>query len=334
MTMVSIGDLARSMMLQRHTNTAKSDLVRLTHVLATGRHADQAAEVRGDLGPLAAIEGAIARLGVWQQAASTLSGQLGAMQTALGAVNGIGEAQAQNLLRLGSGVRAEQVNLAAADARDHLDAALGVLNSRHAGVSVFAGTRSDGPAVVGAEVLLDALLPQVAGAATAAEARDVVLAWFDDPAGFASQGYLGGPARAAIGIGPNSAAGAGVTGADPAIRDTLAGLAMAALLDRGLFAGQPVARQELAEMGGEVLAGNAEARIHLAAGIGSTEQRLAEMQTRNAAEQSALGIARSGLISADPYATAADLESARVQLETLFAITSRLSGMSLLGYLR
>lgn len=334
MTMISIGDLARNMILQRQTNTAKSDLLRLTQALATGRHGDQAAEVRGDLGPLAAIEGTIARLGVWQQAATTLSGQLGAMQSALGAINGIGEAQAQNLLRLGSGVRDDQVNLAAADAREHLDAVVGVLNARHAGVAVFAGTRSDGPTVAGAEVLLDALMPQVAGAATAVEARDAVRAWFDDPAGFAASGYLGGPARAPIAVGPNSVAGTSVTGADPALRDTLAGLAMAALLDRGLFAGQPAARQELARISGEVLTGNAEARIHLAAGIGSTEQRLAEVQTRNAAEQSALGIARSGLVSADPYATAADLESTRVQIETLFAITSRLSGMSLLGYLR
>jgi len=334
MTMTSIGDLARSMILQRQTNTTKTDLARLTEMLASGRHADQAAEVRGDLGPLAAIEGTLARLGAWQSAGMALAARLGVMQTALGALNGIAETQATNLLRLGNGARDDQVSLAASDARDHLEAAIGVLNARYGGQSVFAGTRTDGPAVASADVLLDTLMPLVGGAATADQARAAVLAWFDDPAGFAAQGYLGGVAQPAIAIGPGSSAAAVVTGNDPDLRKALAGLAMAALLDRGLFSGQPVARQQLAEMGGEVLTANASARIHLAAGLGATEQRLAEVQARNAAEQGALGIVRSGLISADPYATATDLESARVQLETLFAITSRLSGMSLLGYLR
>jgi len=334
MTMVSIGDLARSMLLQRNTASAKTDLARLAEVLASGRHADQAAQVRGDLGPLAAIEGTLTRLGGWQSAASAISGRLGAAQSALGALHGIAEAQTTSLLRLGQGTRADQVALAASDARAHLDSAIGVLNARFGGQAVFAGTRGDGPALAGGDVLLDALWPLVTGATTAEAARDAVLSWFDDPAGFATQGYLGGSSQAAVSIGPRESAAVAVTGADPAIARALSGLAMAALLDRGLFAGHDTARQQLAEMAGGVLASNAEARIHLAAGIGSTEQRLAEVQTRNAAEQGALGIARSGMVSADPYATAADLESARVQLETLFAITSRLSGMSLLGYLR
>jgi flagellar hook-associated protein 3 FlgL len=334
MTMVSIGDLARSMMLQRHTTTAKSDLARLAESLASGRHADQAAQARGDLGPLAAIEGALMRIDSWQSAATGLSGRLGAMQTALGALRGIADTQAINLQRLTNATRADEVDRAARDARDHLDAALGVLNARFGGQSVFAGTRGDGPAVVSTDDLLDRLWPEVNSAATAAEVRDRVIAWFEDPSGFAAQAYRGGSAQGAIAVGPGETAGAAVTASDPAIARTLAGLAMAALVDRGLFADRPSARQMVAEMAGGVLANGADARVQLAAGLGSTEQRLAEIQARNAAEHTALGIARSGMVSADPFATAADLESARVQLETLFAITSRLSGMSLLGYLR
>lgn len=332
--MVSIGDLARSMMLQRHTTTTKADLARLTETLASGRHADQAAQARGDLGPLAAIEGALSRIGGWQSAATALSGRLGAMQTALGAIHAIAETQAEALLRLGGIDRPDQVDLAARGARDHLDSALGVLNARFGGQSVFAGTRSDGAAVAGADVMLDALWPVVSGAQTAEQARDAVVAWFDAPGGFAAQAYLGGQAQAPVAVGEGETAAAGITANAAPVRSALAGLALAALLDRGLFAGQAGARQELAEMAGATLSSNAAPRIQLAAGLGTTEQRLTEIQTRHAAEQNALGIARAGLIAADPFATTLELDAARVQLETLFAITARLSGMSLLGYLR
>ena len=137
--------------------------------------------------------------------------------------------------------------------------------------------------------------------------------------------------RAAV---ENAKAAQPVTAEDPAIRRTLAGLAMAGLLDRGLFSGSPDTRRHIAVMAGEVLHGSTDERVHLAAEVGHAEQRLAEAQARNGAEQAALGIARSALISADPFAAASGLEAARLQLETIYAVTARLSGMSLLGMLR
>jgi flagellar hook-associated protein 3 FlgL len=334
MPMVSIGDLARGLMLQRHLTTTKTDLARLSEMLASGRHADQAAEARGNLGPLAAIEGALTRLDAWQAAAGGLSGRLAAQQTALGALHGIADAQGTALMRLGLGTDDAPVALAAADARAHLDAATGLLNARFGAESVFAGTRSDGAAVRGGEALLDALWPVVAGAADAAEARSLVLDWFDDPSGFSAQGYTGGDPKASLPVGPGASAAQSVTADDPAIRRTLAGLAMAALVDRGLFAADPASRRDLTVQAGEVLVQGADERVHLAGEVGLAEQRIADIVTRNAAERTALGIARSTLISADPYATASELEAARLQLETLYAVTSRLSGLSLLGVLR
>jgi flagellar hook-associated protein 3 FlgL len=220
------------------------------------------------------------------------------------------------------------------DARQHLDAAAGLLNARHGDESVFSGTRTDGPAVLTGEGLLDALWPVVQGAADAGAAQALVLDWFDDPAGFSAQGYLGGAPRPPLAVGPETAASASVTADDPAIRRTLAGLAMAALLDRGLFAGDAANRQALAEKAGEALLAGSDERVHLAGEIGLTEQRLATIDARNAAERSALSIARAGLTSADPYAAAAELEATRIRIETLYSVTSRLSGLTLMGFLR
>ena len=334
MPMVSIGDLARSLLLQRHVTTARADIARLSDVLASGRHADQAAKDHGDLGPLIAIEGALSRLDAWQSAASGVASRLAVQQSALGAVHGMAGAMINTLIGLGAEPRDDQVDLAAAEARQQLDAATGVLNARFGADSVFAGTRTEGAAVLDGEALLDALWPAVAGATDAADARDRVLDWFDHPAGFSAQGYLGGDPRAAVAVGPGASGQTAVTADDPAIRRTLAGLAMAALLDRGLFSTDAPARRDLSRMAGASLTDSVDERVHLAAGIGLAEERVAQVQARNAAEITALGIARSGMVGADPFASAAELESARVQLELLYGVTARLSGMSLLGVLR
>lgn len=334
MTMVSLGDLARSLMLQRHTTSVNTRLTRLTQEVASGRHADQAAAARGDLGPLAAIEGALARLDGWKVAAAGLSTRLDTMQTALGALNGIGNSLSTILVAAGTASQTDQVDLAGAEAAEYLSAAIGVLNARAGDQSVFAGTRTDRPAVTTADDLLDALMPALAGATTAAGVEAAVQAWFDDPAGFASQAYSGGPPQSAIAVGPGQNLAPGVTATDPALKSVLAGLATAALLDRGILADAPLERRELAARAGAGLVANATDRTVLAARVGIGQGRLAEAQARNAAEETALGLARSGLVAADPYATATELEATRTQLETLYTLTARLAGLSLIEVLR
>lgn len=334
MTMTSLGDLARSLMLQRHTAAANTRLTRLTQEVAAGRHADQAAASRGDLGPLAAIDTTLARIGGWKVAAASLSSRLETMQISLGALDGIAASLSRTLVTAGSGAQSDQVDLAARDAAEYLGAAIGVLNARSGDQSVFAGTRTDGAALAGAEALLDMLMPVVAGASNAQQVQAAVQAWFDDPAGFEAQAYRGGPAQPPVAVGPGQSAAPGVTATDPALKSLLAGLATAALMDRGILADAPVERRELAKLSGEALLSNAAGRTMLAARVGITQGRLAQAQARNGAEETALGIARSGLTAADPYATATGLEAARTQLETLYTLTARLSGLSLLGVLR
>ena len=67
--------------------------------------------------------------------------------------------------------------------------------------------------------------------------------------------------------------------------------------------------------------------------LGSTEANIINTGVQNDAEKSALETARLGLLSVDPYETAAKLQEAQTQLETLFSITARLSRLSLVNYL-
>lgn len=334
MTPMSIGDLARNMMLQRGAGRVKSDLNRLTQELAAGRLVDPARKLAGNYSPLAAIESRLAHIDGLEAAANALSLRLGAVQSALGAMDAIGQHQSQALLRASGTNQNALIDLAARDALDHLEAVLGLLNATAGGQSVFAGMRTDRPAVTTAGPLLDAVWPLASAAATPQAAISAIQDWFRDPSGYAATIYQGADAPAAVAVGESTLLAPTTTALDPAVRDLLTGLTYAALLDRGLFADTFAGRQEIAQAAGEFLAGNAASRANLAAKVGLEEYRLAQAQTRNASERDVLAQSRTGLLAADPYATATDLEQVETQLSLIHVLTARLQGLSLLEALR
>ena len=334
MTMVSIGDLARGLLLQKSIASTKSRLDVLTGSLASGNQPDVAKAVRGDMSHLVAIEGALARIGGWRSAGQSLAQQAGTMQSALGALSGIGQSVSETLNQVVIGEQGTRTGVATAEALEAFEAAVGIVNAQVADQFVFSGTGQDRPPLPDARQILDHLVVAAAGAATAAEVADRVDAWFDDPVGYAGVAYRGGAPGGPVAVGPGTGVALGVTAMDPAIRSLLKGLALAALPERGVLDTDLRERQALASRGGDTLRQTEQDRIALAARIGIAQQTLNEAAVRNASEETALGIARSGLVAADPFASAAELEATRVQLETLYALTVRLSGLSLVEALR
>ncbi len=73
--------------------------------------------------------------------------------------------------------------------------------------------------------------------------------------------------------------------------------------------------------------------IEMRAHVGSVEAHVEQASARNAAETSALEIARSDMISADPYDTASALEAVTTQMETLYTLTARLSRLNFADYM-
>jgi flagellar hook-associated protein 3 FlgL len=101
-----------------------------------------------------------------------------------------------------------------------------------------------------------------------------------------------------------------------------------------MLAGDARERALLAERSGRELLRTEDARITLAARIGSVEAQVEAAQSRNGAEETALGILRSDIGAVDPYEAATRLEAARAQLESLYLITARVSRLSLVEFLR
>ncbi len=335
MTISTISDLSRSFQLRQANARLTADLARLSGEAASGRVADLRAEEQGDMRPLAAIERNLALLERQGAAASEAALLAGTAQSALASIAADTEALVSTLFLARSAAQPAQIDAVGAAASDAFEGTVARLNVQVAGRSVFAGLASDGPALAPAGDMLAALETAATGAVTAADVEAAVAAWFAPGGGFDTAGYLGsaeaiGPIRLADG----AAASFDVTAEDSRIREALSGMAMAALLDRGALAGEPEERAELAERAAQALLPARDGMVSLQAEVGEAEASIERASVRITAEISASEIARGGILNADPFESAAALMAVETQLEALYAVTARLSRLTLAEYLR
>lgn len=328
---ISLADMAQGFALRKQGGAIKAEQQRLGTEMTTGVVADTSRHLRGNLTGIGAVDASLSRLGAFKAANAAATGLAGATQTALGAISGLADGLSMLLSDPTMTGSAAGVNAAAAEAHQRFISTVAILNTDFAGEPLFAGAGS-GLALDGAEQILSALDTAVAGQQTAGGLMDAVDAWFDAPDGFAAH-YQGEDARAAMSIGPDDSVRLDVTAMDAGLRDTLKSLALGALLDRGALAGNGAARQAVANASGEALITGKDHRLALQAKVGSVEAHLARAATRGASEASALSIARVGMVAADPYETAVRFEAVSTQLETLHAVTARMSKLALVDFL-
>jgi flagellar hook-associated protein 3 FlgL len=334
MAVNGLGDLAWNLLTRRQSAELKALTRRLGTEVSTGLAADPARALGGDVAPLASIETVLARLTSFARTAAETGDLAARQQAALASLGDMTADLTPRLLDPVSNATPAALSAVTREAAARLEAAVATLNAPFAGRSVFAGTASDGPALAPAETMLTALETEIAGLTTAADVAAAVTAWFADPAGFGTIGYLGGAPVAPVVLSDRDSVALDATAADPALRDTLAGLATAALLARGSGPAAPAERQALALRAGEVLLAAETARATLSGRIGTAEARIAAVAGEGASERAALELTRTQMLAVDPYEAASRLEAASNQLEALYAVTARLSRLSLLEFLR
>ncbi|MGL4237405.1 flagellin [Tabrizicola sp.] len=333
MTRISVGDASLTNILARQGADLRGQVQRASQEVATGKHADVGQALRGDFSPVLAIDASLARLAAYKSTATDAAFQTQTQQAALSGLSELAAGITTTLMGSRDFPTPVQVNSVAADARGRLASAVGLLNTQASGRAVFSGVGTDTVPLGSADDMLAALELVATGATTAGQVAAAVNTWFSDPLGYGAF-YQGGSSLSPTPIAPGEAADISTTALDPTIRDTLAGFAMAALIDRGVLAGNPEERARLAETAGQTLHRTEDARITLAARVGTVEAQVEAARTRNSAEETALGILRSDIGSVDPYEAATRLETARAQLESLYLITARVSRLSLVEYLR
>ncbi|RUS61024.1 flagellar biosynthesis protein FlgL [Pseudorhodobacter sp. E13] len=336
MGLVSLGDMAQSFMLRRMTTSLKQDSQVAAKELTTGRSADTSRTLRGDYSQLSGLQASLARLTGYQSATSSAALTSSTMQATLRTISDLTEGMGVNLLNAGTLTDGGTSSAFLQDVTERFDAVISSLNTKVGDKSLFAGIASDQPALVSSDVILSALEAEItsAGATTAQDIESVVSNWFAASSGFASVAYLGGAAASPLAISPDDKVELAITAADPALRDGLKALSLAALAARGTVTADATTKTELSRLAGASLLQNESDRMLLAGRLGLAEARIDQAQTRNQSEISALQMARSDMVAVDPYEAATRMEAAQNQLETLYSVTARLSRLRLVDFLR
>ncbi len=191
MSFTTIGDLSQSFQLRRDNARLKGDLQRLTAELSSGRTTDIRAATRGDLRPLASLERSVSLLASFRTSNAEAALFTEVAQSALAGIeSGAGTQSAAALLARTSAVPA-QIDAVGREGTQQFEAAVSRLNVQAAGRTVFAGLATDGPALLPASDILDALQTATAGATTAADVTATLDAWFAPGGAFDTAAYAG-----------------------------------------------------------------------------------------------------------------------------------------------
>lgn len=333
----SIGDLSRSYQLRLGQQGLKARLDRLTQEMMTGDKSDIPKTLGGDLSGISHIESRLKLLTTFQQNASEAQTRLAGMQAALGQIHDVVDDLGPRLLTEPNILDEHDLRARADSINRDFQSMLATLNTTSAGQHLFAGSRTDGPALTGFETILAELNTAVSGATTAAAIANRIDAWFAAPqgaGGFSDTVYRGsdnGSTRFLIS--PDHRIDSNLSANSVELRDTLKGMAMIAYASE---AGPAMDAKTLRDLFSEAGVRLAKATIGLTAAradLGQQQAAVTQAQARNSAETTTLSIARTNMIGADPAETATALEETEAKIQSLYAITVRLSRLSLADYL-
>lgn len=328
-----LGDLSQHLFLRRQTSAARGDVTALSNALATGLATDTARHLGGQTAPLAAIEASLKRLTTYDQTIAGAITRADAMQSALARVDSAARAARADLLQAATG-EATAIDAAATAGRAAFEDAVNALNTRIGDRSLFSGTATDRPALLDPDAFISAVKAAFAPASAPADIAAALDLWFADPSGFTATAFRGDGMTGDIKVAEDITVSLSVTAADPDLHGTLKGLILSALLSDSMFVGDRAAQTALVRLAGAALTASGDGRTAAAARLGLVQERIGTAETRNGAEATALGLARSDLIAIDGYEVASRLAEAESRLQTIYTLTARLSSLSLVNFLR
>ncbi len=334
---LSTSDLSRSVQLQRTNSLLKKQLSALTEEVTTGLRQDVAASQRGQMSRVAQLESRLGALDAYARNGAQAASDLDAVQAAFAQVQSLTEGLgADFLVHAGNGNVATMTERAR-QAVDDLDSVVAALNVQAGGRFLLSGAATDTAPVSGADSILAGARAAALSQPTPAAAIAALDAWFDAPAGgggFVDAAYRGTDTQdARLVLSSDKTLAMPADAADPRLRDVLKGLALASLVADPPPGQTDSEKADLLRAAGSRLVQGTDAIIMLRSSVGVAQEVVDATVDRNDAEKTALSIARSGLLSADPFDTATALREVEGRMESMYALTARLSRLSLTDYL-
>ncbi len=332
--MEAFGDLARSLVMRSSQLRLRDQVDQLATELTTGTVADPARHLAGDTTLLNTLDRSLAQLNAYETATSEVQLIASSMQTALGGIQEQTEQLSQSLITADLNPSDTTLNSFSDNARQTLGNVLDKLNTSIGGRFLFSGIRSDQPAVNGIDDMMDALRTQLTGTTDLASINAALDGFFAPGGAFETVIYSGSDiGLAPVGLSQNESVSIDVRADGDALRGLLRPLALAAIAGDEVLAFDMGIKQDMLTSASLGMIDEMQSFVGLRADVGSVEARIADSATRNASERSAINLAKLELIEADPFETATRYESARSQLETLYAVTARSQRLSLVDFL-
>lgn len=302
----------------------------------TGRLEDPAKARRGAVADLLGVERALADLEQSQQIIALAQGRSTVAQASFDALRTTAdELMTQTQINLQGGNESLR-GIIAGLAEEALGAAVGRLNVSFAGRAVFAGDAGDGAALApAADFIAEATAILEAAPTAGAGMADLELA-FDTPGGvFETALYQGGTGDAPeVDLGQGERVAYHARADEQPFRDLLRNIAaLAAAFDESNTIPDD-AREGIAERALEGLRNTTAPLNAISARIGTAEQRIEAVRTRNIATETVLATSYNDLAGRDTLEAAVEMQSIEGQLETLFLTTARFSQLSLANFIR
>ncbi|MDO6458847.1 flagellin [Celeribacter halophilus] len=335
MSVISFGDMATSIRNMRVTTQTKLDLEKYGSEVASGEKYDLSASVSGDFSPLASIERSLRTLQSYDLAIKEADLFATTVQSSLGSISEHVEELSSVLLTASTNGDATSVSVAGTDARTRFDAVVSTLNTRIGNRSLFSGAATGETALISADEIMNDLVAAVAGSSSFSDVEAIVDDWFmSSSGGFEMIAYQGSDiALSPFALGEHETVRVDFSANDASIRETLKGLALAALVDEGVLEGSVSEQSSLLQSAGETLMGVQAGLADLRAQVGAVEARIEEASLSNSAMTFSYETAKSEIVSADAYETASMLTQTETQLQLIYTLTARMSRLSLSDYI-
>ena len=335
MNFSSIGDGVQHYQLQRQNTALKTSLNTLANELSSGNASDLVKANNGDTAKLSAVDNRLKVLSSLKYLTAETQLTLSATQTALSHIDTQRGALAEPLILITNESTDLQVDEAARASRDRFDGLVQTLNTRLGDDSLFAGTAVNNAAFTSTDVMVADIVAQIGGATDSTTIMTTIDTWFDDPAGgFATVAYTGDTGDQVVRRLDNATkVTLDARADDPGIKAVLKGAVYASIASEigGL---DKRTKAELLFAGGVQLQSAASDLAKIQGRLGYVEGEVERVSVEQSSEQAALNIARNLMTQADPFETATELQAIQTQLETHYAMTARLSRLSLAEYLR
>ncbi len=335
MPLTHIGDLSRHFVFQTQSARVKASLIETSQEMTTGIAADKPKHLKGQIAGWASLERSISLLSNFEQTTNEAKTLAQSKQLILDNARSRSADLQELLLAANLGTSSLVYANNAGHAEDLLTSVIADFNTSVAGRTLFSGDATNTAALASATTMLTDIRANLGATTTVSNFLTVIDDWFFGAGGgFETVGYTGSTIDLSpIETRPGQSVNLAQRADSDAVRTTLRNIAIAALATDNSLGFSIADLQSLSLTAAEGLFSAQNLLTIEQSSLGFAQSLIDETLTEISSEISSHNILRNSLIGIDPYEAATELESLRIQMDTMYTLTARMSQLSLARYL-